>query len=158
MRAAHGGPFGSGPAHAQTYPNRVIRIVASFPLGELNNNVARIVQSFLQEELGQAVIVESHSGASGIVGTDAIAKAAPDGFTVVIVAVSHTVTPATNSKLPYDTVHDIAAVGMLVRNPFLFVVNAAVLEKYFSNSLRWQNPSREISIMRRRELPASRIS
>jgi len=64
LRAAHGGPFGSGPAHAQTYPNRVIRIVAPFPPGELNNNVAHIVQSFLQEELGQAVIVESHSGAS----------------------------------------------------------------------------------------------
>jgi tripartite-type tricarboxylate transporter receptor subunit TctC len=116
-------------ANAQPFPNHVIRIVVPFPAGGLNDNVARIVQPFLQEELGQAVIVENRSGASGIVGTDAVAKSAPDGDTVAIVASSHTVTPATNSKLPYDTVHDLAAVGMLVRDPFLFVVSASVPAK-----------------------------
>jgi tripartite-type tricarboxylate transporter receptor subunit TctC len=87
------------------------------------------VQPYLQEELGQAVIVENRSGASGIVGTDAVAKAAPDGYTVAIVASSHAVTPATNSKLPYDTVHDLAAVSLLVRDPFLFVISATVPAK-----------------------------
>jgi tripartite-type tricarboxylate transporter receptor subunit TctC len=117
------------PAQAETYPSRVIRIIVPFPAGGLNDNVARIVQPYLQQELCQAVIVENRSGASGIVGTDAVAKAAPDGYTVAVVASSHTVTPATNSKLPYDTVRDLAAVSLLVRDPFLFVVSATVPAK-----------------------------
>jgi tripartite-type tricarboxylate transporter receptor subunit TctC len=119
----------SAPAHAQAYPSRVIRIIVPFPAGGLNDNVARIVQPFLQEELGQAVIVENRSGASGIVGTDVVAKAAPDAYTVAIVASSHTVTPAANSKLPYDTVRDLVPVSLLVRDPFLFVVSATVPAK-----------------------------
>jgi tripartite-type tricarboxylate transporter receptor subunit TctC len=114
---------------AQTYPNHVIRIVVPFPAGGLNDNVARILQPFLQEELGQPVIIENRSGASGIVGTDFVAKAAPDGYTLAVVASSHTVTPATNSKLPYDTVRDLTAVSLLVRDPFLFVISAKVPAK-----------------------------
>jgi tripartite-type tricarboxylate transporter receptor subunit TctC len=116
-------------AQAQPYPNRVIRIVVPFPPGGLNDNVARIIQPFLQEELGQPVIIENRSGASGIVGTDFVAKAAPDGYTVAVVASSHTVTPATGVKLPYDTVRDLAAVGLLVRDPFLFIVGDQVPAK-----------------------------
>jgi tripartite-type tricarboxylate transporter receptor subunit TctC len=116
-------------AQAQTYPNRVIRIVVPFPPGGLNDNVARIIQPFLQEELGQPVIIENRSGASGIVGTDSVAKAAPDGYTVAVVASSHTVTPATGIKLPYDTLNDLAAVGLLVRDPLLFIVGDQVPAK-----------------------------
>jgi tripartite-type tricarboxylate transporter receptor subunit TctC len=116
-------------AQAQPYPNRVIRIIVPFPAGGLNDNVARIVQPFLQEELGQAVIIENRSGASGIVGTDYVAKAAPDGYTVAVVASSHTVTPATSAKLPYDTVQDLTAVSLLVRDPFLFIIGDQVPAK-----------------------------
>lgn len=116
-------------AQAQPYPNRVIRIVVPFPPGGLNDNVARIVQPFLQEELGQPVIIENRSGASGIVGTDVVAKSPPDGYTVAVVASSHSVTPATGVKLPYDTVNDLAAVGLLVRDPLLFIVGDAVPAK-----------------------------
>jgi tripartite-type tricarboxylate transporter receptor subunit TctC len=116
-------------AHAQPYPNHVIRIVVPFPAAGLNDNVARIIQPFLQEELGQPVIIENRSGASGIVGTDYVAKSPPDGYTVAVVASSHSVTPATNAKLPYDTVHDLAAVGLLVRDPFLFIVGDQVPTK-----------------------------
>lgn len=116
-------------AQAQLYPNRVIRIVVPFPPGGLNDNVARIVQPFLQEELGQPVIIENRSGASGIVGTDFVAKSPPDGYTVAVVASSHSVTPATGVKLPYDTMYDLAAVGLLVRDPLLFIVGDAVPAK-----------------------------
>ncbi|HEY4141107.1 MAG TPA: tripartite tricarboxylate transporter substrate binding protein [Pseudolabrys sp.] len=116
-------------AQAQTYPNRVIRIIVPFPAGGLNDNVARIVQPFLQEELGQAVIIENRSGASGIVGTDYVAKSPPDGYTVAVVASSHSVTPATSAKLPYDTVQDLTAVSLLVRDPFLFIVGDQVPAK-----------------------------
>lgn len=116
-------------ATAQTYPSRPIHIIVPFPAGGLNDNVARIVQPFLQEELGQAVVIENRSGASGIVGTDFVAKAAPDGYTVAVVASSHTVTPATSAKLPYDTVQDLTAVSLLVRDPFLFIIGDQVPAK-----------------------------
>lgn len=116
-------------AQEQPYPSRVIRIVVPFPPGGLNDNVARIVQPFLQEELGQPIVIENRSGASGIVGTDYVAKSPPDGYTVAVVASSHSVTPATNTKLPYDTVTDLAAVGLLVRDPFLFIVGDQVPAK-----------------------------
>jgi tripartite-type tricarboxylate transporter receptor subunit TctC len=66
---------------ASAYPNRLIRIIVPFSAGGLNDNVARVIQPSLQEELGQPVIIENRTGASGIVGTDAVAKAAPDGYT-----------------------------------------------------------------------------
>ena len=119
----------SSPAHADQFPSRLIRIVIPFPAGGLNDNVARILQPSLQQKLGQTVIIENRPGASGIVGTEYVAKAAPDGYTLLMVASSHTVTPATNSKLPYDTEHDLAAVGLVVRDPLLFVVGDKVPAK-----------------------------
>jgi tripartite-type tricarboxylate transporter receptor subunit TctC len=119
----------SPSARADQYPSRLIRIIIPFPAGGLNDNVARIVQPSLQAKLGQTVIIENRPGASGIVGTEFVAKAAPDGYTLLMVASSHTVTPATNPKLPYDTEHDLAAVGLLVRDPLLFVVGDKVPAK-----------------------------
>jgi tripartite-type tricarboxylate transporter receptor subunit TctC len=119
----------SPQASADTYPSRVIRIIVPFPAGGLNDNVARIVQPYLQQKLGQSVIIDNRAGASGIVGTELVAKAPPDGYTLLMVASSHAVTPATNAKLPYDTEHDLAAVGLLVRDPLLFVVGDAVQAK-----------------------------
>ena len=107
-------------ATAEDYPSRIIRIVVPFPPGGLNDNVARVIQPYLQEKLGQTIIVENKPGASGIIGTDAVAKAAPDGYTLAVVASSHTVTPATNAQMPFDTVNDLAAVSLLVRDPLLF--------------------------------------
>ncbi|HVZ52119.1 MAG TPA: tripartite tricarboxylate transporter substrate binding protein [Pseudolabrys sp.] len=119
----------SSPAHADQFPSRLIRIVVPFPAGGLNDNVARIIQPSLQRKLGQTVIIENRPGASGIVGTEYVVKAAPDGYTLLMVASSHTVTPATNSKLPFDTEHDLAAVGLVVRDPLLFVVGDKVPAK-----------------------------
>lgn len=116
-------------ADAQSFPTRPIRLIVPFPPGGLNDNVARIVQPYLQEKLGQPVIVENRAGASGIVGSEYVAKAPPDGHTLLVVASSHTVIPATNSKLPYDPDTDLAAVGLLARDPMLFVVNNDVEAK-----------------------------
>jgi tripartite-type tricarboxylate transporter receptor subunit TctC len=111
---------------ASAYPNRLIRIIVPFSAGGLNDNVARVIQPSLQEELGQPVIIENRTGASGIVGTDAVAKAAPDGYTLLVVASSHTVSPATNAKLPYNTERDFTPISLLVRDPLLFVVSNSV--------------------------------
>jgi tripartite-type tricarboxylate transporter receptor subunit TctC len=121
--------FAATLADAQSFPSRPVRIVVPFPAGGLNDNVARIVQPYLQEKLGQPVIVENRPGASGIVGTEYVAKSPPDGHTLLVVASSHTVIPATNSKLPYDPEHDLAAVSLLARDPMLFVVGNAVQAK-----------------------------
>jgi len=117
---------------ASSYPNRLIRIIVPFPAGGLNDNVARVIQPSLQEELGQPVIIENRTGASGIVGTDAVAKAAPDGYTLLVVASSHTVSPATNAKLPYNTERDFAPISLVVRDPLLFVVSNDVQAKTLS--------------------------
>ena len=121
--------FGVTDANAQTFPNHVVRIVVPFPAGGLNDTVARLLQPHLEKALGQTVIVDNRAGASGILGTDAVAKSAPDGHTLVMVASSHTVTPATNSKLPYNTENDLASVVMVGKSPLLFVVNAKVKAK-----------------------------
>jgi tripartite-type tricarboxylate transporter receptor subunit TctC len=111
---------------AQAYPDRPVRIIVPFAPGGLNDVVARLIQPHLEKALGQPVIVDNRPGASGSLGTDAVAKAAPDGHTLVMVASSHTVLPATHAKLPYDAERDLAPVAMVGRNPLLFVVNAKV--------------------------------
>jgi len=116
-------------ANAQTYPNRTIRLIVPFAPGGLNDTAARLLQPHLEKALGQPVIVDNRPAASGIVGTDAVAKAPPDGHTLLMVASSHTVVPATNSKLPYDAERDFAAVAMVGKNPLLFVINAKVAAK-----------------------------
>ena len=116
---------------ATSYPNRVIRIIVPFPPGGLNDNVARIIQPSLQEELGQPIVIENRAGASGIVGTAAVAKSVPDGYTLLVVASSHTVAPVTNANLPYDTERDFAPISILVRDPLLFVVSNSVSAKTF---------------------------
>ena len=114
---------------AQTYPTKTIRLIVPFPPGGLNDTAARLIQPYLEKALGQTVIVDNRPAASGIVGTDAVAKAAPDGHTLLMVASSHTVIPATNSKLPYDADRDFAAVAIVGKNPMLFVINAKVPAK-----------------------------
>lgn len=111
-------------ASAQPYPTQTVRIIVPFAPGGLNDTTARLLQPQLEKGLGQTVIVENRAAASGIVGTDAVAKAAPDGHTLLMVASSHAVVPATNPKVPYNIERDFAAVALVSQNPFLFVVNA----------------------------------
>jgi tripartite-type tricarboxylate transporter receptor subunit TctC len=116
------------PAPA-AYPDRPVRIIVPFAAGGLNDAVARLVQPHLEKALGQPVIVENRPAASGIVGTDAVAKAPPDGHMLLMVASSHTVVPATNAKLPYDAEKDLTPVALLGKNPLLFVINGKIPAK-----------------------------
>jgi tripartite-type tricarboxylate transporter receptor subunit TctC len=125
---------GSGVASAQSgpYPNRPIRLIVPFAAGGLNDVVARLVGPYLERSLGQPVIVDNRPAASGIVGTDATAKAAPDGYTLLMVASSFTVVPATRSNLPYDSQRDLAPIVMVAKNSLLFLVNPKVPAKSLS--------------------------
>jgi len=113
-------------ADADTYPNRPVRLIVPFAAGGLNDVVARLVAPYLERSLGQPFIVDNRPAASGIVGTDATAKAPPDGYTLLMVASSFTVVPATNPKLPYDPERDLAPIVMVAKNSLLFLVNPKV--------------------------------
>ncbi|HEY7297325.1 MAG TPA: tripartite tricarboxylate transporter substrate binding protein [Xanthobacteraceae bacterium] len=111
---------------AQNYPNHPIRLIVPFAPGGLNDTVARLLQPHLEKSLKVSVIIDNRPAASGIVGTETVAKAQPDGYTLLMVASSHTVIPATNPKLPYDADKSFAPIAMVGQNPFLFIVNAKV--------------------------------
>jgi tripartite-type tricarboxylate transporter receptor subunit TctC len=116
-------------ASAQTYPTHTVRLIVPFPPGGSNDVMARIIAPHLEQALGQPVIVDNRPAAAGQVGTDAVAKAAPDGHTLLLVASSHTVTPALNSKLPYNTEKDFAPISLINTNAMIFFVNPAVPAK-----------------------------
>lgn len=120
---------GSGLADAQSYPTHAIRLIVPFAPGGLVDVTARLLQPHLEKSLGQSIIIENRPAASGIVGTDTVAKAAPDGYTLLLVASSHTVIPATTARLPYDAERDLAPIGIIGKNPLLFVVNAGLPAK-----------------------------
>jgi tripartite-type tricarboxylate transporter receptor subunit TctC len=119
----------AGAAHAQAYPTHLIRIIVPFAAGGLNDTAARLIQPHLEKALGQTVIVENRPAASGIVGSEAVARAAPDGHTLLMVASSYTVLPATTANLPYDSERDLAPIAIMGKNPLLFVVNTKVPAK-----------------------------
>ena len=119
-------PLGATGAHAEAYPDRPVRLIVPFAAGGLNDVVARLIAPYLERSLGQPFIIDNRPAASGIVGTDATAKAVPDGHTLLMVSSSFTVVPATHPKLPYDSERDLAPIGMVAKNPLLFVVNPKV--------------------------------
>jgi tripartite-type tricarboxylate transporter receptor subunit TctC len=116
-------------AGAQSYPNHVVRIIVPFAAGGLNDTAARLLQPYLEKALGQTVVVENRAGATGIVGAELVAKAAPDGHTLLMVASSYTVLPATTAVMPYDSEHDLTPIGLMAKNPLIFTVNAGVKAK-----------------------------
>jgi tripartite-type tricarboxylate transporter receptor subunit TctC len=110
-------------AAAESYPNRIVRLIVPFPAGGSNDVAARIIAPHLEQALGQTVIVDNRPAAGGIVGSDAVAKAPPDGHMLLLVASSYTVTPALNAKLPYDPERDFAPISLVNSNAMVFFVN-----------------------------------
>jgi len=119
---ALGGMVGS--ALAQSYPDKAIQMVVSFPPGSGSDGVARIVAAKLGAELGQPVVVLNKPGASGIIGSEYVAKARPDGYTLFLGSASSlTFNTATFAKLPYDPVNDFVPIGMIGKQPFVIAVS-----------------------------------
>lgn len=119
------------PAMAEPgYPSKPIRMIVPFAPGGSTDVVARILGAELKNELGQTVIVENKPGAGGNIGGDAAAKAAPDGYTILMAAAGPTViNPSLYSKMPYDPVKDLAPVTMLVREHNLMAINPSIPAK-----------------------------
>jgi len=116
----------ASPVAAQTWPSQTIRLIVPFPAGGSNDVMARLIAPHLEKTLGQTVIVENRPAAAGQVGSEAVARAAPDGHTLLLVASSFTVQPALNPKLPYNTEKDFAPVSLVNTNAMFFFVHPDV--------------------------------
>jgi len=119
----------SGVVASQSYPGRPIRLIVPFPPGGSNDIVGRMVGQQLGERLGQSVVIDNRGGAGGTIGTDMAAKAAPDGYTLLLISVAHAFNPAMYRKLPYDPEKSFAPVGMVAAGPVALTVNPSVPAK-----------------------------
>lgn len=108
-------------ADAQSYPSQPIRIVVPFAAGGAVDSVARVVGQKMSESLGQPVLVENRPGAGGNLAADAVARAAPDGYTVLLTTNGHAISPAVYRKLPFDVMKDFIPVTQLIESPLLLV-------------------------------------
>lgn len=110
----------AGPAalQAQTWPARPVRLIVPFPPGGTGDLLGRLAAKEMQVALGQSVVVENRPGAGGAVGSDAAAKAAPDGYTLVLSNIaSHAIGPAVYAKMPYDALRDFTHIGLIAAVP-----------------------------------------
>ena len=110
----------AGPAaRAQTYPSRPITLIIPFAVGGSNDIIGRSIGKKLSEAWGQPVVVENRSGAGGMIGTSAVAAAAPDGYTLLLVSSTFTINPAIKKSMPFDTIKDFTPVAFIARSPLL---------------------------------------
>lgn len=116
-------------ATAQTYPVKPIRFIVPFPAGAGTDILARAIAQKLNEAWGQPVTIDNRPGASTIIGSEIVAKAPPDGYTIIMASNNHAVNPALFAKLPYDTVRDFAPVARVAILPLVLVVHPSVPAK-----------------------------
>jgi tripartite-type tricarboxylate transporter receptor subunit TctC len=116
-------PWLAGGASAQGYPNKPVRIISPYPPGGGNDTLGRIIGEKMAEGLGQRFIIENKPGANTIVGTDYLAKSAPDGYTLILLPSAFVTNPAFYAKLPYDTVNDFSPVGLVANSPQMMVAH-----------------------------------
>ncbi len=110
----------------QTYPAKPIRLIVPFPPGGSNDIVGRMVAVQLGEPLGQSVVVDNRGGAGDTIGTDLAAKAAPDGYTLLLVSVAHAFNPAMYKKLSYDPEKSFTPIGLIAAGPVALTVHPSV--------------------------------
>src|SRR3984893_1991679 len=116
----------SAAGAAERFPSRPIRLIVPYPPGGGTDVIGRVLGQNLQERLGQPVVIENRSGAGGTLGTALVAKAAPDGYTLLLVPTSHAINPSIYAKLPYDTERDFAPITMVASAAILMAVHPGV--------------------------------
>ena len=119
----------AGSSLAQPYPTKPIRMVIAFPPGGTSDFVGRVVAAKLSENLGQSIVIDNKPGASGLIGTQEVARAAPDGYTLLLAPSDFTVIPGLQEKPPYDALKDFAPVGMVLEYSHVLVANPNVAAK-----------------------------
>ena len=111
---------------AQGYPNRPVRLIVPFAPGGFTDVVARILGQKLSVAMGQQFVIENKAGAGSTIGTDFVAKAAPDGYTLVMVSTTHVISPWIYKTMPYDPIKSFTPVSKLVDSPYVLLVNPKV--------------------------------
>ena len=150
--------LGAAPALAQSYPVRPIRLVVPFGAGGGTDNLARIIEPLVSKALGQPLVIENRPGGGSSIGMDQVAKAAPDGYTLVMTDTSIAVNPSLK-PLPYDTINDFAPVSLLATAPVILMAHPKVPAKTLQEFVALAKAeARQVQLRlgRQRRLDASR--
>ena len=118
--------FAAAAGAQQTYPGKAIRVIVAFAPGGIADFAARSVTQMLPEVLGVPVVVENRPGAGGITGAEVVARSAPDGYTLLVTSISHTINPSVRKNLPFDAVRDFAPVTLIADAPNFLVVHPSL--------------------------------
>lgn len=124
--AAIAGGLRSGPAAAQDYPTRPVRVVVPLPAGGSVDTITRVVMAKLSTLMGQQFFIDNRAGGAATIGTAAVAKAEPDGQTLLMIFDGHAINPSLYSKLPYDSIRDFTAVGLIGYSPLILTIHTSV--------------------------------
>ncbi|MBO9353540.1 tripartite tricarboxylate transporter substrate binding protein [Bordetella petrii] len=124
LAATAGAPAASGTA--ESFPAHPVRIVVPYPPGGPNDSIARALSQPLTAAWKQSVVVENRPGASGVIGSDVVARAAPDGLTLMLGSITHAILPGLNPKLPFDPIADFTPISLVGTAPMLAVVHPSV--------------------------------
>ena len=116
----------SAAVGAQSYPAKPIRLLVPYPPGGGTDIIARIVGQKLAESVGQQIVIDNRGGAGGTIGTDVVAKAPADGYTLLMAPTSHVINPSIYSKLPYDTVKDFAPITLAASATIVLVAHPSL--------------------------------
>jgi len=126
---AFAGLVGALPVHAQTYPVRPVRMIVPFSPGGATDVPARILAQRLSEAFGHQIVIDNRPGAGGVLGADAVAKAPPDGYTLLLTATTHVISASLYKKLPYDAIRDFAPVMLIGSGPNVLTVHPSLPAK-----------------------------
>jgi tripartite-type tricarboxylate transporter receptor subunit TctC len=118
-----------GAAFAQSYPSKAVRMIVPFPPGGGTDYTARLIGQKLSETWKQPVVIENRPGASTIIGSDLVAKSAPDGYTLLMGSTNHTINPSLIAKLPYDTIRDFTPITVALTSSYVLVVHPSLPAK-----------------------------
>jgi tripartite-type tricarboxylate transporter receptor subunit TctC len=119
-------PVLSRITRAQAYPSRPVRIITPFPAGQASDTVARLIGQSLSERIGQPAIIENRTGAGGNIGTEAVVRAPPDGYTLLLASLSNAVNATLYRKLNFNFIRDIAPVAAIGGGTYMMVLNPSV--------------------------------
>ncbi|MCC7486157.1 MAG: tripartite tricarboxylate transporter substrate binding protein [Burkholderiales bacterium] len=127
----------AGGAIAQNFPSRPVRLVVPLAPGGTNDTLGRIVAGPLGERLGQQFVVDNRPGGNSLIGSAIVARALPDGHTLLIMGAGHSINPSLQRSLPYDTLRDFAPVGLVGGGPYLLVVHPSVPAQAAKEFVAW---------------------
>src|SRR5438067_252826 len=130
---------------AAQYPSRPIRLIVPAAPGGGTDITARSFVPALAENLGQPMVIENRGGAGGVVGTEVVAKSAPDGYTLLMVYVSHATNPTLVTKLPYDTLRDFVPITLISHEPTVLVTNPGVPASTLAEFIAWVKAQSNLS-------------